>query len=124
MNRTDLTRKAAEIARVAYEGELIDFSKYPSLHDAKCWTIVILDALAQALVEENEIKLPKLGTFMHKVRPSTPGRNPITGEKVIVPAKVKLRFKAAPDIKKAVEALDPSSVPPPEPSTRASKKKK
>lgn len=57
-----------------------------------------LNAIATVIHTElkcgNEIVLPAIGKFSLKLRPAREGRNPSTGEKLHIPAKSVVSFKA------------------------------
>ena len=53
------------------------------------------DAVAQALARGEKVVISNFGTFRVKARRPRLGRNPKTGEKVSVPARRGVRFKAS-----------------------------
>ncbi len=53
------------------------------------------DAIAQALARGEKVVISNFGTFRVKPRRPRVGRNPKTGEKVSVPARRGVRFKAS-----------------------------
>ena len=54
-----------------------------------------IDAIADALRNGEEVKLPGLGTFKPKPVAERTRRNPATGESVTVPAHTKIVFRPA-----------------------------
>ena len=64
------------------------------LHDKDCEAIVsaILNCIADALVAGDRVELRDFGSFALTPREAREGRNPRTGAKVDVPAKVAVRF--------------------------------
>ena len=51
------------------------------------------------LVENNDVRVSGLGTFVWKKRKEREGRNPATGKAVTIPAHKRLSFKAARSMK-------------------------
>jgi DNA-binding protein HU-beta len=67
-----------------------------------------LDAVINAITGELEaggdVRLPRLGIFSVVERPARPGRNPQTGEAIMIAAKRQTKFKEVAALK---EALNP-----------------
>ena len=53
----------------------------------------VLDRITETLVQEGRIELRNFGVFEVKQRKARKGRNPRTGEKVKVPAKMVVTFR-------------------------------
>ena len=53
-----------------------------------------LDRLVRAIVESEKISIPGLGTFQYRTQAARVAVNPGTGEKITVPEKVVLKFRA------------------------------
>ena len=64
----------------------------------------MLKALTDALKRGENVTLPGFGTFMVKNRPERQGRNPHTGEMMIVPARKVPVFKPGRTLKSTVAA--------------------
>lgn len=66
----------------------------------------IMDELIQHLTKNlkkgNRIRIPGLGILQVKKRAARMGRNPATGETIKIPAKKKIAFRAAKELKEAV----------------------
>ncbi len=66
----------------------------------------IMDELVQHLTKNlkkgNRIRIPGLGILQVKKRAARMGRNPATGETIKIPAKKKIAFRAAKELKEAV----------------------
>jgi DNA-binding protein HU-beta len=66
----------------------------------------ILDQLVEQLVKNlkkgNRVRLAGLGILQVKKRAARMGRNPATGETIKIPAKKKIAFRAAKELKEAV----------------------
>jgi DNA-binding protein HU-beta len=63
----------------------------------------VLDAVKTLLMQGNDISLTKFGSFKVKETAERPARNPMTGEKVIVPAYKRVVFKASAEVLKALK---------------------
>ena len=61
-----------------------------------------LEAITNALVEGNEVKLAGFGKFEVVERAERTGTNPSTGESIIIPATNSVKFKASSTLKEAV----------------------
>ncbi|HCS22193.1 MAG TPA: HU family DNA-binding protein [Alphaproteobacteria bacterium] len=66
----------------------------------------IMDDLVTALVKNlkkgNRVRLAGLGILQVRKRAARMGRNPATGETIKIPAKKKIAFRAAKELKEAV----------------------
>ena len=65
----------------------------------------ILTQMADALVEGERIEIRGFGSFNLHHRPARIARNPMTGESVDLPAKVKVHFKPGKEMKDRVDAV-------------------
>ncbi|MDD3029133.1 MAG: HU family DNA-binding protein [Alphaproteobacteria bacterium] len=65
-----------------------------------CDTMVAL--LVKNLKKGNRIRIAGLGILQVKKRAARMGRNPATGEAIHIPAKKKIAFRAAKELKEAV----------------------
>jgi len=67
---------------------------------------LIMDDLVTALVKNlkkgNRVRLAGLGILQVRKRAARMGRNPATGEAIKIPAKKKIAFRAAKELKEAV----------------------
>jgi len=63
------------------------------------------DGITQTLVEEGRIELRNFGVFEVKKRKPRKARNPRTGEKVKVPARLVVTFKAGREMEDRVGQL-------------------
>jgi integration host factor subunit beta len=90
--------KSELIARLA--------ERYPQLvaKDAEFAVKTILDAMARTLVDGNRIEIRGFGSFALSYRPPRVGRNPKSGEKVLVPEKRVPHFKPGKDLRERVDA--------------------
>ena len=89
MNKTELIEKVAKNA---------DLAKV----DAKKAVEVALDAFKDALVKGDKIQLIGFGTFSINERPARTGINPATKQKINIPAKKVVKFKAGAELDAAV----------------------
>lgn len=67
---------------------------------------IIMDDLVAALVKNlkkgNRVRIAGLGILQVRKRAARMGRNPATGETIKIPAKKKIAFRAAKELKEAV----------------------
>ena len=89
MNKTELVNAVAEKA---------DFSK----KDADKAVAAVLDSITDALAQGDKVQIVGFGTFEVRARAEKQGRNPKTGEAMIVPASNLPAFKAGKGLKEAV----------------------
>ena len=85
MNKTELIEKVAKNA---------DLAKV----DGKKAVEVALDAFKDALVKGDKIQLIGFGTFSINERPARTGINPATKQKINIPAKKVVKFKAGAEL--------------------------
>jgi integration host factor subunit beta len=90
--------KSELIARLA--------ERYPQLvaRDADYAVKTILDAMAQTLADGHRIEIRGFGSFSLNRRPPRVGRNPKSGEKVMVPEKRVPHFKAGKELRERVDS--------------------
>lgn len=74
------------------------FGSTPALH--KGWARAVLDDTfafirSSAVDKKKSVRIPYFGSFKIRDVPARTARNPKTGEKVDVPAKVRFQFKAS-----------------------------
>lgn len=89
MNKTELVGSVAEKAGV-------------SKKDAEKAVAAVLDSLTEALAAGEKVQIVGFGTFEVRARAEKKGRNPKTGETMIVPASKLPAFKAGKALKEAV----------------------
>lgn len=64
---------------------------------------IIFDTIKHAFVEGESVKVPGFGTFIVRKKSSRRGRNPQTGEELIITSRRVLTFKASNQLKGAIE---------------------
>lgn len=81
--------------------------RFPQLvaKDADFAVKVILDAMAASLAEGGRIEIRGFGSFALSYRPPRTGRNPKSGDKVLVPEKWVPHFKAGKELRERVDQL-------------------
>ena len=89
MNKNDL------IAKVAGSADL-------SKTDASNAVEAVLESITSALKSGDEVRLVGFGTFSVAARAASEGRNPRTGEKIMIAASKNPKFKAGKQLKDAV----------------------
>ena len=91
--------------------ELIDAlrERFPQLtpEDTKHCVKAILDAMIEALTRNDRIEIRGFGSFRLNYRQPRTGRNPMTGEKVSVPAKYSPHFKPGLEMRQSVDRQKP-----------------
>jgi DNA-binding protein HU-beta len=91
MNKTDLIHKVAE-------------KTGSTKKDAESHVNAILDVIEETLAAGDDVQLIGFGTFEARERAERTGRNPQTGEEIIIPAGKVPAFKAGKALKDAVKA--------------------
>ncbi|MFD7016056.1 HU family DNA-binding protein [Streptomyces sp. NPDC059928] len=69
----------------------------------------VLNTIARTTAAGHPVAVTSFGTWRPVQRPARPARNPQSGEPVQVPARMQLRFRVSPQLKKAVMAGDPDA---------------
>jgi integration host factor subunit beta len=91
MNRSDITKKLAE--------------QYPQFtaKDIELAVKCIFDSMTGTLAKGGRIEMRDFGTFCLNYKPPRKGRNPKTGEAVMVPAKYVPHFKMGKELRERVD---------------------
>jgi integration host factor subunit beta len=92
-------------------------ASYPQLavNDADLAVKTIIDAMVQSLATGQRIEVRGFGSFTLSQRAPRVGRNPKTGDKVLVPGKRVPHFKAGKALRECVDVVhskSPSDEPP------------
>ncbi|MCM1490681.1 MAG: HU family DNA-binding protein [Muribaculum sp.] len=82
MNKTDLVNEIAAKANL-------------SKADSKAALDAVLESISQALANEDKVQLLGFGTFAVVEKPAREGINPRTKEKIQIPARKVIKFKAS-----------------------------
>jgi integration host factor subunit beta len=101
MTRSDLVTRLAE--------------RFPQLtqRDTEFAVKTILDAMSDALARGHRIEIRGFGSFSINRRPPRMGRNPRSGEQVLIPEKLVPHFKPGKALREAVDATVPATPTPP-----------
>lgn len=92
MTRSDLVEElAARFTQLAHR-------------DAELAVKTVLDAMSEALVRGHRIEIRGFGSFSINRRPPRKGRNPRSGETVMIPEKRVPHFKPGKALREAVDA--------------------
>jgi len=89
-------------------------ARYPQLavRDAEDAVKTLLNALTQALASGQRIEIRGFGSFSLSQRAPRIGRNPKSGEQVLVPSKQVPHFKAGKELRERVDlAAEPQAAP-------------
>jgi integration host factor subunit beta len=83
--------------------------KFPDLQfkDIDMAVRVILDAASTTLANGGRVEIRGFGSFGLNYKPPRNGRNPKTGEKVLVPAKYSPHFKPGKELRERVDFPKP-----------------
>ena len=100
MTRSDLVAQLAE-----------RFSQLTH-RDAEFAVKTILDAMSAALAKGHRIEIRGFGSFSINRRPPRVGRNPRSGEQVVIPEKLVPHFKPGKALREAVDAQVPVEAEP------------
>ncbi len=71
----------------------------------------VLDEITKALAQGHRVELRGFGAFSVKVRPARMGRNPRTGEPVMVEEKRAPFFRTGKELRERLNAGDPPQTP-------------
>lgn len=89
------------------KSELIEqlSARFPQLglKDAELAVKVVLDEMAACLARGQRIEIRGFGSFALNYRPPRVGRNPKSGDKVMVPEKYVPHFKAGKELRERVD---------------------
>ena len=97
MNRAELITKVSE--------KLTEVSGAKVTKKAAEETLsAIVEVVTEALVKDDTVKIPDLGTFSVAERAAREGRNPQTGETIQIAASKAPKFKASKTLKDVVNA--------------------
>ena len=72
----------------------------------------IIDAMSVALARGHRIEIRGFGSFSINRRPPRVGRNPRSGEQVVIPEKLVPHFKPGKALREAVDELPLAALPP------------
>jgi integration host factor subunit beta len=80
-------------------------AKFPQLlpKDVELVVKTLLDAMTNALVDGKRIELRGVGSFVLHHRPARVGRNPKSGEQVMIPEKKVPHFKPGKELRERVD---------------------
>ena len=95
MNRQDFIRKVKENVSGTLEGVTIK--------DTTVFVDGVIEELKKAMVAGEEVSFSGFGKFTTSVRAAHPGRNPKTGEKIMIPETRVPKFSALTGLKEAVK---------------------
>jgi DNA-binding protein HU-beta len=73
--------------------------------NAKAFLLAALDGVTERMVHEGRIKLGDFGSFELRQRKERKGRNPRTGEQIIIPASMRAVFKPGARLKEQLAQI-------------------
>jgi len=99
LTRSDLINRLVE--KFTYFNSNASSNSFTSFEAKDCEVCVraILDEMGNSLSKGNRVEIRGFGTFAVNVRPARLGRNPKTGEKVMVPEKRVPHFKCGKELR-------------------------
>ncbi len=86
--------------------QLADKHRQLMLRDAEVAVRMMLDEMSETLAKGGRIEIRGFGSFGLNVRPARVGRNPKSGEQVMVPPKVVPHFKPGKELRERVDFED------------------
>ncbi len=92
MTREDFIRKVAKDTGAPYV-------------QSKQWVNAVMDSLADALINEDVIKMRGLCTFEHCRHKARSGRNASTGERIVIPPRTVIKFIPSTHIAEAIKDI-------------------
>lgn len=98
-----VTRTKADLVETLFEQIGLNKRESADVVDA------FFAAISEALVAGGDVKLPGFGNFEVKHKTARPGRNPRTGEEVMIPARRVVTFRASQILKDKVQDTPPES---------------
>lgn len=69
----------------------------------------VLDVIARSVIAGHQVNVTNFGTWIPVAAAERKGRNPQTGEVVVIPAKQDIRFRISPRLRELVRAADPTA---------------
>ncbi len=102
-SRVEQSRKGEGVTRSGLVARLALRFPHLTAQDNEFAVRLILDAIGDALAEGSRVEVRGFGSFSLSHRPSRIGRNPKSGEKVVVPARHIPHFKAGKELRERVD---------------------
>ena len=96
MNKVELISKVTERINTEAEEKKVTKKAITEVVDA------VFHEIGNALVDEEKVAIAGFGAFTIAERAERDGRNPRTGEALVIPASKAVRFKASSILKEAV----------------------
>ena len=104
--------RAAPVTRSDLVARLADSFGQLTHRDTEFAVKTILDAMSDALARGHRIEIRGFGSFSINRRPPRVGRNPRSGEQVVIPEKLVPHFKPGKALREAVDARLPLDAAP------------
>jgi integration host factor subunit beta len=104
---TDQLNSKPTVEQSITRSELVEklAEQFPQLlpRDVELAVKTLLDTMTKALAEGKRIELRGVGSFVLHHRPSRTGRNPKSGDKVLIPEKKVPHFKPGKELRERVD---------------------
>lgn len=65
----------------------------------------IFKVIQQGMIQDGKVIIPEFGSFITKLRAERKGRNPSTGQGIVIPSAIVSSFKPALQLKEAVNTI-------------------
>jgi len=65
----------------------------------------IFQIIQQGMIQDGKVVVPEFGSFITKHRAERKGRNPATGQAIIIPSAIVSSFKPASQLKEAINTI-------------------
>ncbi|MFT6072173.1 MAG: integration host factor subunit alpha [Alphaproteobacteria bacterium] len=98
MSSETITR--SQLVEAIYQGTGVTRSESTLIFDT------LIETIGSLLKEKGEVKINRFGSFVNKQKAQRVGRNPKTGQEVIIPEHYAVSFKPALALKTSVEAQE------------------
>jgi len=109
MNKKELMVKFQEVLNskmVEFEADKVEKSKKISKKQAEFIGEVFLDLIKDTLASGEDVKLVNFGDWKIKGRKQKVGRNPKSGEEIVIPARNAIVFKVGKGLSDAIAGLE------------------
>ena len=109
-----LARRGPRVTRSDLVAQLAERFSQLTHRDTEFAVKTILDAMSAALAKGHRIEIRGFGSFSINRRPPRVGRNPRSGEQVVISEKLVPHFKPGKALREAVDAqvpVEPEAVP-------------
>ncbi len=111
-NNLTLANKGGNMSNNLTKGDMITIvAEKAGLNKAQAGSALdaVFQTIQDTLVDGKKFTMTGFGTFSPVVRKTRPGRNPQTGEPLVIPGKLVPKFTAGKNLKLALESIESMS---------------